>query len=268
MGAAFFDLDKTVIAKASIVAFGKPLMRQGLISRRTVAWAVAQQFLFMQFGADEKRLKKVRDSMLALTKGWDREQVDAIVRDTLIQIIEPLIYAEALEIMETHRLRGERIYLVSAAPEEIVKPLAELLGVDGSIASRSNLDENNRYTGTMEFYCYGPNKAVAIREFAKRTAISLPDSSAYSDSVTDLPMLDCVGHPYAVNPDKQLLAIARERNWEVLHFTKPVRLRDRMTLRTPILTGALALGGAIVLALIRGSRRGATSPRARLKTVR
>ena len=81
-------------------------------------------------------------------------------------------------------------------------------------------------------------------------------------------MLDCVGHPYAVNPDKQLLAIARERNWEVLHFTKPVRLRDRMTLRTPILTGALALGGAIVLALIRGSRRGVTSPRARLKTVR
>ena len=170
--------------------------------------------------------------------------------------------------METHRLRGERIYLVSAAPEEIVKPLAELLGVDGSIASRSNLDENNRYTGTMEFYCYGPNKAVAIREFAERTAISLPDSSAYSDSVTDLPMLDCVGHPYAVNPDKQLLAIARERNWEVLHFTKPVRLRDRMTLRAPILTGALALGGAIVLALIRGSRRGVTSPRARLKTVR
>ena len=160
--AAFFDLDKTVIAKASIVAFGRPLRREGLITRRTIVRAVTQQLIFLQFGADEQRLAKVRDSMLALTKGWDREQVASIVRETLIDTIEPLIYAEALEVMESHRQAGDRIYIVSAAPEEIVTPLAELLGVDGSLASRANLDEHNRYTGTMEFYCYGPNKAIAI----------------------------------------------------------------------------------------------------------
>jgi HAD superfamily hydrolase (TIGR01490 family) len=261
MNAAFFDLDKTVIAKASIAAFGRPLRREGLITRRTVARAVTQQLIFMQFGADEERLEKVRDSMLELTKGWERDQVTAIVREALVDTIEPLIYAEALEIMEAHRHAGDRIYLVSAAPEEIVTPLAELLGVDGSLASRADLDEHDCYTGTMEFYCYGPNKAVAIRELAARTDIDLAHSSAYSDSATDVPMLEAVGHPFAVNPDKQLARIAGERDWEILEFTKPVRLRDRMTLRTPIITGVLALLGAVIVAVLRGTRRGGTRPR-------
>ena len=261
--AAFFDLDKTVIDKASIVAFGRPLRREGLITRRTIVRAVTQQLIFLQFGADEQRLAKVRDSMLALTKGWDREQVASIVRETLIDTIEPLIYAEALEVMESHRQAGDRIYIVSAAPEEIVTPLAELLGVDGSLASRANLDEHNRYTGTMEFYCYGPNKAIAINELAERTGIDLARSSAYSDSATDIPMLEIVGHPYAVNPDKQLTLEAGERGWEILEFTKPVRLRDRMTIRAPIVTGVIALGGVLLLGLLRNARRHNKSARPR-----
>ena len=261
--AAFFDLDKTVIAKASIVAFGRPLRREGLITRRTIVRAVTQQLIFLQFGADEQRLAKVRDSMLALTKGWDREQVASIVRETLIDTIEPLIYAEALEVLESHRQDGDRIYIVSAAPEEIVTPLAELLGVDGSLASRANLDEHNRYTGTMEFYCYGPNKAIAINELAERTGIDLARSSAYSDSATDIPMLEIVGHPYAVNPDKQLALEAGERGWEILEFTKPVRLRDRMTIRAPIVTGVIALGGVLLLGLLRNARRHNKSARPR-----
>ncbi len=255
MDAAFFDLDKTVIAKASIAAFGRPLRREGLITRRTVARAVAGQLIFMQFGAGEERLTKVRDSMLALTKGWERDQVTSIVRETLIDTIEPLIYAEALELMETHRQAGDRIYIVSAAPEEIVTPLAELLGVDGALASRAHLDDHDRYTGTMEFYCYGPNKALAIKDLAERTGISLATSSAYSDSATDIPMLETVGKAFAVNPDKQLAKVAEERGWEILEFTKPVRLRDRITLRTPIVTGAIALAGAVALAILRGTRR-------------
>ena len=263
VNAAFFDLDKTVIAKASIVAFGRPLRREGLITRRTIVRAVTQQLIFLQFGADEQRVAKVRDSMLALTKGWDREQVASIVRETLIDTIEPLISAEALEVMESHRQAGDRIYIVSAAPEEIVTPLAELLGVDGSLASRANLDEHNRYTGTMEFSCSGPNKAIAINELAERTGIDLARSSAYSDSATDIPMLEIVGHPYAVNPDKQLALEAGERGWEILEFTKPVRLRDRMTIRAPIVTGVIALGGVLLLGLLRNARRQNKSARPR-----
>ncbi len=253
--AAFFDLDKTVIAKASIVAFGRPLRREGLITRRTVARAVTQQLIFLQFGADEERLEKVRQSMLQLTKGWDRNQVASIVRETLIETIEPLIYAEALELMEAHRQAGDRIYIVSAAPEEIVMPLAELLGVDGALATRGEIDENDRYTGEMAFYCYGPNKAVAVRELAERTGIDLSRSSAYSDSATDIPMLEAVGHPFAVNPDRPLAKAAAEREWPVLTFTKPVKLRDRMAMRAPIVTGGIALAGALALAVFKGARR-------------
>jgi HAD superfamily hydrolase (TIGR01490 family) len=253
--AAFFDLDKTVIAKASIVAFGRPLRREGLITRRTVIKAVSQQLIFLQFGADEEKLNKVRESMLELTKGWSRAQVASIVRETLIETIEPLIYAEALEIMEHHRAAGERIYIVSAAPEEIVQPLAELLGVDGALASRGEVDEHDRYTGQMAFYCYGPNKAVAIEALAERTGISLEGSSAYSDSATDIPMLEAVGHGFAVNPDRALAKAAQEHEWEILSFTKPVRLRDRAARRAPVAAGTLAVAGAVALAAARVARR-------------
>ena len=90
--------------------------------------------------------------MLALTRGWDQARVREIVRETLLETIEPIIYAEALELMEAHRLLGHRIYLVSASPEEIVLPLAEMLGVDGAISSRAEIDEDGRYTGRMAFY--------------------------------------------------------------------------------------------------------------------
>lgn len=256
MNAAFFDLDKTVIAKASIVAFGPHLRREGLITRRTMVKAVAQQLIFLQFGADEEKLNKVRESMLEVTRGWSRTQVRTIVRETLMETIEPLIFAEALELMEHHRANGDRIYLVSAAPEEIVVPLAEMLGVDGALASRGEVDEQDCYTGTMAFYCYGENKAVAIRDLAERTGISLTGSSAYSDSATDAPMLAAVGHGFAVNPDRSLARLAEEHGWEIMSFTKPVRLRDRVSKRTPLAAGMLALVGAAVFGVTRLLRRG------------
>src|SRR6204780_953291 len=113
MEAAFFDLDKTVIDRASIAAFGRPFMKGGLISRRGVVRAAFSQLISLYFGADEERLVRVRESMLAMTKGWDRDQVRQIVRETLLETIEPLIYNEALELMEAHRRAGDRVYLVS-----------------------------------------------------------------------------------------------------------------------------------------------------------
>jgi HAD superfamily hydrolase (TIGR01490 family) len=254
--AAFFDLDKTVIAKASIAAFGRPFRRGGLISRRTLARAVVGQLLFLQFGASEERLARIRESMLALTKGWDRDQVRRIVRETLLETIEPLIYNEALELMEHHRAAGDRVYLVSASPEEVVLPLAEMLGVDGAIASVAETDGDGRYTGRMAFYAYGPAKADSMTDLARRHHLDLDDSYAYSDSATDLPMLEVVGHPVVVNPDRPLARVARERGWEVRQFTKPVRLRDRVAVRTPIVTTGIAVAtGTLALVLWR-LRRG------------
>lgn len=250
MRAAFFDLDKTVIAKASIAAFGRPFYKGGLINRRLIARAVVSQIIYLHLGASEQKLARVRESMLALTKGWDRDQIREIVREALEETVEPIIYAEALDLIEAHRAAGDRVYLVSASPEEIVEPLAEHLGVDGCIATRAVVDEEGRYAGEMEFYAYGPFKAEAIRALAEAEDLDLAGSSAYSDSYTDLPMLEAVGHPVAVNPDRVLAKVARERQWEVMQFTKPVRLRDRVGVPSVTATAAGVTAAATAGALL------------------
>jgi HAD superfamily hydrolase (TIGR01490 family) len=247
--AAFFDLDKTVIARASVVAFGGPLRRRGLVNRRTVARAVLGQLLFLWFGADEEKMAKIRESMLEVSAGWDRDEVRSIVEETLADVIEPLIYAEAQSLISLHRAAGDRIWLVSSAPSEIVEPLAAMLGVDGAIASKAEIDELGRYTGKIEFYAQGEGKATAIRALAASHHLDLDESSAYSDSITDLPMLEAVGHPFAVNPDRALAKEAKERGWEILQFSNPVRLRDRASVRLPAFTGALVLVGLLLAGL-------------------
>jgi HAD superfamily hydrolase (TIGR01490 family) len=252
--AAFFDLDKTVIDRASIAAFGRPFRRGGLITRRVVVRAITSQLIYLHLGADEARLARVRETMLKLTRGWERQRVGEIVRQTLLETVEPIIYAEALELMGVHRRRGDRIYLVSASPEEIVLPLAEMLGADGAIASKSEVDADGRYTGAMAFYASGPGKADAIRALAEGSGFDLAGSTAYSDSATDIPMLEAVGHPVAVNPDRPLARIARERGWEVRQFTRPVPLRDRVPATTSVVTTGLAVLGAALLIWRRGHR--------------
>jgi HAD superfamily hydrolase (TIGR01490 family) len=246
MEAAFFDLDKTVIAKASMVAFGRPLYKAGMISRWLVARALWSQFVFQQLGADEARMQKFRASALRITRGWDQAHISAIVRDTLTEVIDPIVYDEALDLIQEHRAAGRRVYLISASPEEIVAPLAHYLGVDEAIASRAKLDDQGRYTGEVDFYSYGPYKAEAIIEAAMTHGIDLTASYAYSDSATDLPMLETVGHPVAVNPDRELARIARDRGWEVRQFRNGVPLRERVNMPPP---GRTAAGAATITAI-------------------
>jgi HAD superfamily hydrolase (TIGR01490 family) len=263
--AAFFDLDKTVIAKASMVAFGRPLYRAGMISRWLVVRALWGQLLFQTFGADEERMRKVRESALRVTRGWEQAKINAIVRDTLIDVIEPIVYDEALDLIRYHQTHGRRVFIISASPEEIVAPLARYLEVDEAIATRAMLDDEGRYTGDVEFYAYGPYKAEAIAEIAELEGIDLDASYAYSDSATDVPMLEMVGHPVAVNPDRELARVARQRDWEIRHFEHGVPLRERVALPPP--GKALAVGGAaLTTAAIAGalwwlvSRRTAPPP--------
>ncbi|MHB8594000.1 MAG: HAD family hydrolase [Acidimicrobiales bacterium] len=251
--AAFFDLDKTVIARASMVAFGRSFYRGGLVSRATVVRALASQLVFLHLGASEQKLARIREQVLRMTRGWDQREVAHIVREALDAVVEPIIYAEALDLIDQHHAAGRKTYIVSASPEEIVQPLAEYLGVDGAIASRAVVDLDGRYTGEMAFYAYGPFKADAVRALALFEHIDLSASYAYSDSYTDVPMLEAVGHPAAVNPDRVLARFARERGWEVLQFTRPVRLRDKVpvpNLPTAAAAGGVALAatGAVVLA--------------------
>jgi HAD superfamily hydrolase (TIGR01490 family) len=244
--AAFFDLDKTIIAKSSVLAFGRPFYREGLLSRRSIVKSLYAQVVFMMVGADEQKMEKLRVAMSAMTRGWNRDHVATIVRETLTDVIEPIIYAEALELFDEHHAAGRKVVIVSSAPLEVVQPLAEFLGADEGVGTRAAVDTDGNYTGELEFYAYGAHKAQAIRELAARQYINLPMSYAYSDSITDLPMLEVVGHPVAVNPDKELARIAREREWEMRDFERPVRLRDRMPV--PPAGPTLAVGGALAAA--------------------
>jgi HAD superfamily hydrolase (TIGR01490 family) len=245
--AAFFDLDKTVIAKASMVAFSGPLHRAGLLSRRMLLRAAWGQLVYAQFGASPEKLDKLRDSVLRLTIGWDQVEISQIVRETLVEVVEPIVYDEALELIREHRAAGRKVFIVSASPEEIVAPLAQFLGVDEIIATRAELDEQGRYTGRTERYCYGPEKVVAMRLVAERDGIDLATSYGYSDSASDRPMLEAVGHAVAVNPDRELLRVAKSNGWEVRRFTRRVPLRERVPMPAP---RHAAMGGGAVLATV------------------
>jgi HAD superfamily hydrolase (TIGR01490 family) len=263
--AAFFDLDKTIIATSSVMALGGPFYREGLISKRTIARGIYAQLVYMFVGADEQKMERMREAMLALTKGWDHERVKEIVRETLDEVITPVIYAEALELIEEHKRAGRKTVIISSSPSETVEAIGQHLGVDDVIATRARIDENGRYTGDLDFYAYGPHKAEAIREMAVREGIDLASSYAYTDSITDLPMLELVGNPIAVNPDRELARVARDRGWETRTFQRPVRLRDRVPVppKGPtIAAGSVLAAAGTALAVYVWLRRRAETARA------
>ena len=229
-----------------MVAFSRPLHRAGMLNRRLMLKAAWGQLAYQVFGASPEKLERLRESVLELTKGWDQAEITEIVRQALGDVIEPIVYDEALDRIRAHQRWGHRVFIVSASPEEVVAPIAQLLSVDEAIATRAELDEHGRYSGRTERYVYAEEKVVAMREVAERDGIDLDHSWAYSDSATDIPMLAAVGHPVAVNPDRELARAARDRGWQVEQFRLEVPLRERVPMPAP--THAAVGGGALVAA--------------------
>ncbi|HEX8001844.1 MAG TPA: HAD family hydrolase [Mycobacteriales bacterium] len=252
-GAAFFDLDKTVIAKSSTLAFGKPFYQGGLVNRRAVLKSTYAQFYYLIAGADADQMDRMRDYLKVLCAGWDVAQVKQIVDETLHDLIDPLVYDEAVDLIEEHKANGRRVVIVSSSGEEVVGPIGEMVGADEVVATRMVV-EDGKYTGDIEFYAYGEGKAEAIRALAGRHGWDLAECYAYSDSFTDLPMLEAVGHPVAVNPDKALRRVAVEREWPIREFRRPVSLAQRLANRAPkpspnVLAGAAIAGAGAALAV-------------------
>lgn len=249
--AAFFDLDKTVIAKSSTLTFSKSFYQGGLINRRAVLRTAYAQFVYLVGGADHDQMERMRSYLSALCRGWDVELVKELVAETLHDLIDPLIYDEAASLIEQHHLAGRDVVIVSTSGSEVVEPIGELIGADRVVATRMVVEEG-RYTGEIEYYAYGPTKAEAIAELAESEGYDLSRCYAYSDSATDIPMLEAVGHPHAVNPDRALRREAVAREWPVLAFSRPVRLKQRIpTLsmpQRPVLTAAAAVGAAAATA--------------------
>ncbi len=222
-GAAFFDVDRTLIAGASALRLVKPLRRSGLLTRRQQVRAALVQLNFSLRGADTPTIERFQAAAEGLIAGWNQAEFRALVERELERHVRPSVFTGALERIDMHRAHGQRVYAVSATIEDIVEPLADLLGLDGAVASSLEVVDGE-YTGQLGRICHGEGKAERLREFASLHHIDLAASSAYSDSISDADFLRAVGRPYAVNPDKELRQLAEEEGWGILWFRDTVEV--------------------------------------------
>ena len=246
--AAFFDLDKTILAKSSTLAFTKKFYEGGLIKRPDALKAAYAQFVYLVSGADHDQMEQMRVYLSRLVNGWDVARVQEIVAETIDEIVDPIVYEEALELMDSHRAAGRDVVIISSSGTEVVEPIGDRLGVDLAIGTQLAV-EDGHYTGEILFYAYGEGKADAMRDLAEERGYDLADCYSYTDSHTDLPMLEIVGHPVATNPDNELRKIATERGWQILDFSKPIAMRTPLETKEGRRAAAVAIGGAVALGL-------------------
>jgi HAD superfamily hydrolase (TIGR01490 family) len=216
--AAFFDLDRTLIASSSSLALAESFRRRGLIGRRQLLEARVARALFVRFGAGHGRAGQTADAAMTILKGLPVQLLRDIVADAWQPVLKPLVYREPLELAAVHASRGEQVLIVSGALQEIGDRVASELGFDGALGSRAET-RDGVYTGRLERRLLGQGKADALVELAKSRELDLAASTAYSDSRSDLPFLEAVGSAVAVNPDRELRRIAVERQWPVAEFT-------------------------------------------------
>jgi HAD superfamily hydrolase (TIGR01490 family) len=217
-GAAFFDLDRTLISRSSSLSLAPAFHRRGLLRRRDRTKAMVAQLVFIRYGAGTSRVGQTAESGMAFLKGLPVEVMREIVAEAVDSAFRPHVYRDALDLVARHRERGEKSFVVSAALQEIVDALVAELGFDGGLGSTAQVVDG-RYTGRLARRLDGGAKAEALVKLAAEEGIDLAESTAYSDSASDVPFLEAVGHAIAVNPDRRLRAIAAERGWRVLRFS-------------------------------------------------
>lgn len=250
-GAAFFDLDRTLLRRSSALALAGSFRERGLISRWQLVRAVLWQFLFALRGASHEAVRRGAEDALIVLRGSTPEELRSLVADALEPVLRPLVYAEPLHLVEQHKQRGEPVYIVSATLQEIVQAIADDLGFDGALGTVCEV-RDGVYTGRAVRALHAANKAEGVRELAAAEGFDLAECTAYSDSHTDIPFLEAVGHPVVVNPDGELRRIAAVRGWPVLEFSVRAYPGARRRVAPVLLLLPLAVGIAIGAARKRG----------------
>jgi HAD superfamily hydrolase (TIGR01490 family) len=257
-GAAFFDLDRTLIAGSSAFQFGRAAYKAGIVTRRQLATDAWENVLFRLRGSTDASTDALRDRVARMLEGVRVRDLQRLSPDVLAGVL-PRLYPRMLEIAYAHQDAGRPIFICTAAAQEMAELMAIVLTFDGAVGSVSEVVDGH-YTGRAGGpFTYREGKAEAIRDLAQREGIDLAASWAYSDSESDLPMLRLVGHPVAVNPDKELAKVAREEGWEVMRFERLGR-RLRVASAATLAAGIGGLGSVVI-------RRRSAPPR-RLEAVR
>lgn len=239
--AAFFDLDKTLIPGSSLFLLARAAYEQDLFQVRDLLRFAWGQFMFRLKGEDPRGMEMSRTSTLDFVTGKSQHELIEMGRDIVDERIIPRVYEDAVRVIEMHQGRGDLTFLVTAAPIELAERIANALDMTGAIATVSEVDARGFYTGRLAGdVMHGPEKAKAVAEKAAELGIDLLECSAYSDSINDLPLLESVGDPHAVNPERDLARIARARGW---------RIHELRTKRRALLIGIPAgLGGTSLFA--------------------
>ena len=236
--AAFFDLDRTLISGSSAFYFGVAAWRNQMIPLGELLSDGAKAVSFKLFGATDESSEAVRDRILHAVEGAEQSELIALNEEIVPRILER-VRPESRGLVDMHHEAGRDTWIVSASPIEMVDPLARALGMTGGIGTASEVVDG-RYTGRLDGpFVYGEGKAEAITLLAEERGYDLDRSFSYSDSASDLPMMEMVGHPVAVNPDKPLEAVAQQRGWPMVVFSR----RTKQVVKT-----TTAVGGSVALA--------------------
>ena len=236
--AAFFDLDRTLISGSSTFHFGVAAWRNKLIPTADLLNDAARAVSFKLFGATDESSASVRDRILHAVEGQQQADLIALNEEIVPRILEK-VRPESRSLIDMHHEAGRDCWIVSASPVEMVAPLAKALGMEGAIATTSEVHDG-RYTGRLEGpFVYGEGKAEAIEKLAAERGYDLRLSFSYSDSASDLPMMEMVGHPVAVNADKPLETVAHQRGWPMVEFSRKTKQVVKTT---------TAIGGGVLLA--------------------
>lgn len=248
--AAFFDLDRTLMAGSSAYHFGRAMYKAGQMSRRQILSDAIDQIRFRLRGASDAAVNVLLDRVLEGIKGRRVVDLRRLTPDVLAGIL-PRVYPQMLAVVRDHQDAGRPAYIATAASQPAAEILAETLAMDGAIGTRWEIEEGV-YTGQLDGpFAYGEGKATALREFAAANGIELSTSWAYTDAASDLPMLEAVGHPVAVNPDAELAEIAQRHGWDVLRFEK---LGERLRVAVAVVAAAAVGGSGSWLAARRRAR--------------
>lgn len=244
--AAFFDLDRTIIATSSAHALGKELLSEGLITLSQALHLSLEKASHLVAGHSDAQMESARTWFGEMIVGWDVAQVRSVATQALRSEITPTVYQEARDLIEQHVTAGHLIVIVSASAQDLVDIIAGELGISHVIATQLEVVDG-KYTGNIPFYCSGVEKEQSIKDFATLNDVDLSASYAYSDSITDLPMLCAVGHPVAINPDRALRNHAKEQGWPIHSFKNPAPLLDAST------TASIGIGSALTLTTLVGA---------------